>query len=303
MNVLKVMKSFVSKCGHKWKAFGIVSNAETIVCQTHEARIEILRPAYCKADEKTWESVTAFELDQLAPHEQEKKLHGFYSETMVSLCARDLVDALDFCIPATDTESTRYALGGVLFDRDSIVATDGRRLHRFRNFGSQFPQSDSNIVATRHCELMRELAKQCEVVSFDFVGNWTSVCFHEIGVFCKFEIVSGRYPMWEKVIPSGQLQYDRIRAKETYKSSCEIVKRTKLEDKLRKESLSKSDRKNFEKKTPTIDLNGATLNASYVAEALAIAKENEIELLWESEQSAHLLQSHCYQAVIMPMSK
>ena len=80
-----------------------------------------------------WEraSLSDFELAIIGGMSSDLDCHSIADPPAVELYSlidsKELLAALDYCEVATDSTSSRYALGGCLFDRSSIVATDGRR--------------------------------------------------------------------------------------------------------------------------------------------------------------------------------
>jgi DNA polymerase III subunit beta len=112
---------------------------------------------------------------------------------------------------ATDVESTRYQLGGVLFEMedDSIttVATDGRRLAcmtgkglalgGFKNAGM------STIVPTKTLQLMdRSITSGDDVVCVAARSNDILIKTSRCTIYSR--LVEGRYPNWRQVMPSRE---------------------------------------------------------------------------------------------------
>ncbi len=109
---------------------------------------------------------------------------------------------------ATDTESTRYALGGVLLeltpDHITAVATDGRRLARQEGpakMVGEAPAGDRmTIVPTRAMQLLeRALGDGEEVVQLCARENDVLVKSGRIEMYSR--LVEGRFPKWRNVFP------------------------------------------------------------------------------------------------------
>lgn len=112
---------------------------------------------------------------------------------------------------ATDTESTRYQLGGVLFEIEAntitAVATDGRRLACMKGTGNSVnqyqPSGASTIVPTKTLQLIeRSLSDKDETVQIAARSNDILLRTNRCTIFSR--LVEGRYPNWRMVVPSSQ---------------------------------------------------------------------------------------------------
>ncbi len=121
---------------------------------------------------------------------------------------RDMVRRTVF---ATDTESTRYQLGGVLFEIDgdqiTAVATDGRRLATMRGTGKSINgyrnQNTSTIVPTKTLHII-ERAISDKDPFVQFAARTSDVMFRTERCTLYSRLVEGRYPNWNMVIPSRE---------------------------------------------------------------------------------------------------
>jgi DNA polymerase-3 subunit beta len=118
---------------------------------------------------------------------------------------RELVHRTVF---ATDNESTRYQLGGVLFEMDgediTTVATDGRRLACMRGKGTSVNHYKnvgmSTIVPTKTLQLMeRSISDKDESVQVAARSNDILIRTKRCTIYSR--LVEGRYPNWRQVIP------------------------------------------------------------------------------------------------------
>ena len=109
---------------------------------------------------------------------------------------------------ATDAESSRYALGGVLLEMDesSVIAvgTDGRRLARMEGTGESVgghqTSGSSTIVPTRAIQLMeRALDEKDE--SVDVAARANDLLLRTPRAVIYSRLVEGRYPNWRQVFP------------------------------------------------------------------------------------------------------
>lgn len=121
-----------------------------------------------------------------------------------------LREALSRTAFACDTQSNRFALGGVLFDFEAskitLVATDGRRLSAVELAMVGEPAADAapTIVPARACHLLRG----------DLPGDGNEMCTIRAGLnstsFTSGNIelttrgVGGRFPRWRDVIPKDR---------------------------------------------------------------------------------------------------
>lgn len=135
-----------------------------------------------------------------------------FSETSYfELSARLFKELVKRTIYATDNESTRYQLGGVLFEMDgediTTVATDGRRLACMHGKGQSiggFKNSGmSTIVPTKTLTLMdRSISDKDDVVHIAARSNDILIRTNRCTIYSR--LVEGRYPNWRQVIPSRE---------------------------------------------------------------------------------------------------
>jgi len=123
------------------------------------------------------------------------------------LPARLLRELLRRTAFATDTESSRYALGGVLLELSETgiiaVGTDGRRLARqegpAESVGGHVPK-EHTVVPTRAIHLIeRGLVDGEESVQIAARENDVMVKSQRVTIYSR--LVEGRYPKWRDVFP------------------------------------------------------------------------------------------------------
>ena len=118
---------------------------------------------------------------------------------------RELVKRTVF---ATDAESSRYALGGVLLEMegDSVIAvgTDGRRLARMQGSGTSEgghqTSGASTIVPTRAIQLMERALNDSDE-SVDIAARNNDFLVRTSTAVIYSRLVEGRYPNWRQVFP------------------------------------------------------------------------------------------------------
>jgi DNA polymerase-3 subunit beta len=135
------------------------------------------------------------------PTFQEERYHELTAGAL-----RELLTRTEF---ATDTDSSRYALGGVLLeldgDRVTAVGTDGRRLAQMETRGQSVgghQTTGSNTIVPRNAVslILRALGSSIdEPVQVAARGNDLLVRAGRAEIFTR--LVEGRYPNWQQVVP------------------------------------------------------------------------------------------------------
>lgn len=136
----------------------------------------------------------------------------FQEEQYHSVSTRLFRELIRRTVFATDPESSRYALGGVLLElsADSIigVATDGRRLARQQGpaeaVGGHKP-SESTVVPTRSMQLIeRALSDNEEPLQLAVRESSVIIRSGRTTIFSR--LVEGRYPKWRDAFPKEPAQ-------------------------------------------------------------------------------------------------
>lgn len=148
-----------------------------------------------------------FELQACNPDEfpevasfEEKDFYEVNSNVLKELIKRTLF--------ATDSESSRYALGGVLLEMDdetiTAVGTDGRRLAKMqgplKKIGSP-KNMGTTIVPSRSMQLMERILPDGEV-PVQLVARANDLLLREPGGVFYTRLVEGRFPKWRDVLPT-----------------------------------------------------------------------------------------------------
>jgi DNA polymerase-3 subunit beta len=143
---------------------------------------------------------------------------AFEEKSYHQLPGRFLRELIRRTIFATDPESSRYALGGVLLElnENEIVAvgTDGRRLARqlgpAQSVGGH-RTTETTVVPTKALQLMeRALADNEEDVQLAARENAVLLRSQRAVIYSR--LVEGRYPRWRDVFPkqSGAVQIEMV---------------------------------------------------------------------------------------------
>ena len=133
---------------------------------------------------------------------------AFEAEQYHQLSARFFRELVRRTVFATDNESSRYALGGVLLEMTAeairAVATDGRRLARqegpAKSVGAHESGDTMTIVPTKTMQLLgAALADNEEDIQLASSANDVRVKSGRTTVYSG--LVQGRYPKWRDVFP------------------------------------------------------------------------------------------------------
>lgn len=130
-------------------------------------------------------------------------LHGFDEQSYHKVSAKLFRELIRRTIFATDNESTRYALGGILLEMNPTeiiaVATDGRRLARMHGqaeaVGGHRTGDVTTIVPSRAMQLLeRTISDQGGDVLLSVRSNDILVKSGQAVLFTR--LVDGRFPKW-----------------------------------------------------------------------------------------------------------
>lgn len=105
---------------------------------------------------------------------------------------------------ATDSDSSRYALGGVLLEFRggllSMVATDGRRMHASECEIDQALDDSTTIVPRRVIDVILAIVGSSEE-SLQLEANRTEVMAEIGGTIVTARLLEGRFPKWREIVP------------------------------------------------------------------------------------------------------
>jgi len=135
---------------------------------------------------------------------------SFTEEQYHELSGRLLRELVHRTVFATDNESSRYALGGVLVELAeegiTAVATDGRRLAcqvgPAKPIGGIPSGEGTTIVPSRAMQLIERTLTDEETIKLAFRENEIVLQSEQATLFAQ--LVEGRYPKWRDVFPRSE---------------------------------------------------------------------------------------------------
>ena len=134
----------------------------------------------------------------------------FIDEAYFDVSATALKELVRRTLFATDTESSRYALGGVLleFEKDALTAvgTDGRRLAMMETtinaVGGYKGSESKTIVPSKSMQLIDRAIIGDSEAMVQIVARSNDVLIRSTNATIYSRLVDGRFPKWRDVIPS-----------------------------------------------------------------------------------------------------
>jgi DNA polymerase-3 subunit beta len=135
--------------------------------------------------------------------------------SVLTLSSNVLSDNITRSVFATATEELRPVMNGIYFDLTpdalAIVASDGHKLVRNRNFSIKTETPTSFILPKKPANLLKGvLAKDDSEVIMRFDDRNAEITFGDTVLLCR--LIEGRYPNYNSVIPQdnpNQLTIDR----------------------------------------------------------------------------------------------
>ncbi len=151
-----------------------------------------------------------FELSAHNPDEF-PEVSSFEANDYFEVTGQVLKEMIKRTLFATDAESSRYALGGVLleFEKDNIIAvgTDGRRLATMQGsiskVGNPVAESTTTIVPSRAMQLIERLVPDGDT-PVRLAPRSNDLLIQESSNVFYTRLVEGRFPKWRDVLPSRQ---------------------------------------------------------------------------------------------------
>lgn len=139
-------------------------------------------------------------------------LEEFKEDAYYELSATTIKELIRRTLFATDTESSRYALGGVLleFDKEVVIAvgTDGRRLAKMEgaitNVGDYQGSGSMTIVPSKSMQLIDRAIPADPELKVQIVTRPNDILLKTQNATIYSRLVDGRFPKWRDVIPSNQ---------------------------------------------------------------------------------------------------
>lgn len=148
-----------------------------------------------------------FELQAQNP-EEFPQVAVFDDKSYFQMKSRVLKDLIKRTLFATDSESSRFALGGVLLEMDdstiTAVGTDGRRLAKMEGPLEKVGKpenSSTTIVPSRSMQLMERILPD-EDVDIQIATRANDLLLQEPNGIFYTRLVEGRFPKWRDVLPT-----------------------------------------------------------------------------------------------------
>ena len=126
-------------------------------------------------------------------------------EPLLRMPPDQLERAIGLCLPATDAESSRYALGGILIEQSggdvSFVSTDGRRLHVVTAEIDQAVDDRKAIVPAAAAAVIAKAARASGDEAVQICVTRSHVTATSGPVTVTATLLDGNYPRWRDVLP------------------------------------------------------------------------------------------------------
>jgi DNA polymerase-3 subunit beta len=138
----------------------------------------------------------------------------FEQEDYFEIASNVLRELIKRTLFATDSESSRYALGGVLLEMDdktiTAVGTDGRRLAKMqgvlKQVGKPKTGGSTTIVPSRSMHLMERILPDSDV-NVQISARDNDLLMREPNGIFYTRLVEGRFPKWRDVLPKRSESY------------------------------------------------------------------------------------------------
>lgn len=250
--------------------------------------------------------------------------NGFNPENSIQIAAKDFKNLIKHTAFAVSTDSNRYIMTGCYLTKEDnllyMVATDGRRMS-VCNCVDFSPDFTSAIIPVKIFSIIEKLCQdegQIEINTTDKM-----FFFRAYGYELSSSLISGQYPSWKKVVPSGLDHTFTISKKELD----EAMKRTVIMAARNGRIQMHLDADKMEISTPETE-NGSSkeeldakysgepadiaLNAMYLSEVLKVIDSDDISIDFKFNQDNRVTSALIVRAadnintpythVIMPMT-
>jgi DNA polymerase III subunit beta len=198
------------------------SRAATVTCDVSEDAVELTLDQSCIVIPVDYDQAKMQEYPEIAEP----------GTPIVSINAADLLRCLEQTQYATDTGSSRYALGGVFFEitADSLtcVATDTRRLSAIGAECQSIAKLSKAVECVVPLKTVKALIKRLPETSLavfclDQPDEPTMCWFVMGGLQFGAKLVEGRFPRWRDVIPTSQNFEARFNAEQMVRALTECL--------------------------------------------------------------------------------
>jgi DNA polymerase III subunit beta len=241
-------------------------------------------------------------------------------EVQVTLAPADLITLVERTRYATDTESTRYALGGMLVEAEAEVvrftATDGRRVSIQEFQADVFGVIPKNaVISVPIADLIATVAKAVDDLAAIRIDD-RSVQVRIGGSTLYGRLVEGRFPAYRDTFPEGVTR--RIAGIDTgaFGQALEQVKATEDDTSRGVDfdfspgllKMTHSSEKGSSEVEFPIDYDGPdvpiTFDPRYVADVVKCLAGHEITIEVIDHKNAVVVRTDCgFTSVIMPLTR
>lgn len=137
--------------------------------------------------------------------------------TTLNLPAEKLLKAIDYTLFASSVGSIHAAMNGIYFDITTdgltIVATDGHKLVRFRDFTNKAQDMNTSFILPRKpAQMLKNIcSKDSGNVAVAFDGKNATFTIDGVKMICR--LIESRFPKYNAVIPTNNpytLSVDRL---------------------------------------------------------------------------------------------
>lgn len=156
----------------------------------------------------------------------------------------------DHLVPATDDESSRYSLGGILIERAPegqlyAIATDARRMHVGRFAATIVGELAANTIVPGRLfpafvAAARALGGKAGQVTITLTSR--SIRFAYGCVTVTARLIEGRYPRWRDCFPDDSAAATVLDVKPLVKAMREIVRESRIVEKAAAERFVAAER-------------------------------------------------------------
>lgn len=292
MNVKTFVKSVIRPFGSRTRwCFSLRENELEV--RQHFGEFVLTIPVY-ESETNHWSNLEEFLLDapELNARGQvnHKPLHD----------APQLRKALAYCLLAIDKDSTRYALGGVLWDNVKLVATDGRRMHvQTVELPTEHDREgqDKPIIPANAVSAFLVAARALDYVSVEFDRDNVKFSCNQWTI--RARLLEGRFPNWRAVMPENLQERDELTFVKELRAHCkELIERAKLQDKANRRGKTRAELRTMVTGAPEFIVDGVKFNAQFVLDAVSNIDEKAFKIeLGKDKHSPAMIGD----AVVMPM--
>lgn len=217
-----------------------------------------------------------------------------------------------FCV---DVQSTRYAMGGVLFDVEDglhLAATDSRRLAVATVSGTVSGKATSGLIVPAKALLAVGKVLGDEEVELEF--NDRAMVARSGGLALHSRLVEGRFPAWRGVIPAASEYELTLSVAELSSALRQSQVTTNVEtrgvgfrftaDGACIESQAADVGRSTIGLDAAIEAPGFDVDPRFMLEMLnRLPKTGEVSMQWTSDTGPVLLSFEGYRYIVMPISR